>query len=443
MSTVEPVTQRSPALDRHGLIDPYNGRRTGFRWVVLGLVFFAVTINYLDRLVMAVLAPDLQRIFNISKQEYGWIASAFALPYALGQVVSGGLLDKVGVRIGYAVSITAWSLSAVSHGLARGVMSFALVRGALGVAESPAFPAATKTLAEWFPKRERAFAFGFINAGSNMGAILAPTLVPLLAGENAMHWQFAFYVTGGVGLLWLLLWLPLYRPPERHPRVSPAELAHIQSDPPEPTTRVPWIKLISYPQAWAFASGKFLTDSMWWFYMSWFPNFLHDRHGLDLLHIGLPLVIIYIMSDMGSIAGGWLSSSMMKSGFSLNVARKTALLIPALGVMPIIFAQGVDGLWPAVLLMGLATASHQAFSSNLYTLVSDMFPKRAVGSIAGFGGMCGYFGAAMFQPVVGYLVDEHNNYTIPFICAGTAYLAAVALIHVLAPRMRPAILSGS
>lgn len=420
-----------------------EGRATGFRWVVLGLVFLGTTINYLDRQVMSVLSPDLQRIFHMSKEQYGYTAAAFALPYALGQVVGGGLLDKVGVRVGYAASITAWSLASILHGVVRGPLGFKVVRGVLGAAESPAFPAATKTLAEWFPKRERAFAFGFINAGTNMGVILAALVVPVLAGPGAVHWQWAFYVTGAAGLAWLVLWLPLYRPPDRHPRVSPAELAHIRSDPPEPTQKVPWVVLVTLPQAWAFAAGKFLTDAMWWFYMTWFPNFLHDRHGLDLLHIGLPLVVIYVLSDAGSIAGGWLSSAMIRGGYSINVARKTALFVPAVGVVPIMFAQHVNGLWPAVLLLGLATAAHQAFSTNLYTLVGDMFPKRAVGSIAGLGGMCGYFGAALFQPVVGHLVEKGNNYVIPFVCAGSAYLVAVAFIHLLAPRLAPAVLADT
>lgn len=446
MSTTEdtrvPVAA-SPLGNGQPLPLEYSGdqKKSGFRWVVLGLVFIAITINYLDRLIMAVLSPDLLRIFKMTKVEYGWTASAFALSYAFGQVICGGLLDKIGVRIGYAASIAAWSISAMLHAFAKGPIGFSVARGLLGVSESPAYPAATKTLAEWFPKRERAFAFGFVNAGSNMGAILAPMVIPILAGPQAVHWQWAFIASGLVGLLWLFLWVPLYRSPETHPRVNAAELAYINSDPPEPTAKVPWLILITYPQAWAFAFGKFLTDSMWWFYMSWFPNFLHDRHGLDLLHIGIPLVVVYVMADIGAIAGGWLSSMMMKMGYSINFSRKVAMLVPALGVIPIMFAQGVSAMWMAVLLMGLATASHQAFSSNLYTIVSDMFPKRAVASIAGFGGMFGYFGAAIFQPIVGHLVEAKNNYLIPFICAGSAYLLALGIIHLLAPRMKPAIIA--
>ncbi|MEP6917761.1 MAG: MFS transporter [Acidobacteriota bacterium] len=422
-------------------VDPIGGRMTHVRWVILGLVFLGTTLNYLDRLVMGILAPDLQARYSISNVEYGYIQSAFALSYAFGQLAAGGLLDRFGTRVGYAVALAAWSVSSMLHAFAHGPLSFGAVRALLGVSESPAFPAATKTLAEWFPQRERAFAFGFVNAGTNMGAILAPAVVPWLAANYG--WQWAFIGTGLIGFLWLGLWIPLYRRPHEHPRVSPAELALINSDSPEPVTQVPWVTLLGYRQAWAFAVGKFLTDSMWWFYMTWLPKFLHDRHGLDLLHIGVPLIVIYVMADIGSIAGGWLSSLMIGRGISVNRARKTALLLCAVGVMPIMFAQSVTGLWPAVLILGLATASHQGFSTNLYTLVSDMFPKRAVGSVAGMGGTCGYFGASLFQIVVGYLVvGSHPNYAVPFICASVAYLIALGAIHLLAPRLAPAIVDA-
>jgi ACS family hexuronate transporter-like MFS transporter len=313
---------------------------THFRWVVLGLIFLGTTINYLDRMVMGILAPDIQTACAISDLQYGYIQAAFALSYALGQLATGGLLDRVGIRLGYAVALGAWSISSALHAVARGPWGFGIVRALLGVSESPAFPAAAKTVAEWFPKRERAFAFGFVNAGTNLGAILAPAVVPWLAMKYG--WQWAFVGTGAVGAAWLLLWLPLYRRPQEHPRVSAAELAHINSDPPEPETRIPWISLLGYRQAWAFAAGKFLTDSMWWFYITWVAKFLHTRHSLDLLHIGLPLVLIYLMADAGSILGGWLSSSMMKRGASVNRARKTAMFVCALGVLPITFAQDVD-----------------------------------------------------------------------------------------------------
>jgi ACS family hexuronate transporter-like MFS transporter len=412
-------------------------RPTRFRWVILGLVFFATTINYLDRMVMGILAPDLQRLYEISDVQYGYIQSAFALSYAFGQLICGGLLDLIGVKVGFALALMGWSLASIAHALARGPWGFGIARAFLGISESPNFPAATKTLSEWFPKRERAFAFGFVNAGTNMGAILAPMVVPWLAVTYG--WQWAFVGTGAVGLLWLAFWIPLYNSPNNHPRVSPAELAHIQSDPPEPSTRISWIRLFGYREAWAFAIGKFLTDSMWWFYMTWFPKFLNTQHGLNLLQIGVPLVVIYLMADAGSIAGGWLSSTLIKRNYTVNRARKTALFVCALGVIPVIFSQNVTNLWTGVLILGLATASHQGFSSNLYTLVSDMFPKRSVASVAGFGGTAGYLGASIFQVFVGYMVQGAGNYAAPFMFAGCAYLVAFGVIQILVPIIKPAI----
>jgi MFS transporter, ACS family, hexuronate transporter len=407
---------------------------TRFRWVILGLMFVGTTINYIDRLVMGILAPDLQAQYAISNVQYGYIQSAFALAYAFGQLLAGGWLDRVGTRIGYAVALAAWSVSSMAHALARGPFGFGVVRGMLGLSESPAFPAAVKTLAEWFPQRERALAFGFINAGTNMGAIIAPIVVPWLAVTYG--WQWAFVGTGLMGIFGLVLWVPIYRRPQEHPRVSAGELAIIESDRVDPVARIPWLSVMTYRQAWAFAGSKFLTDSMWWFYMTWIPKFLHDRHSLDLVHIGLPLVAIYVMADIGSIAGGWLSSSMLKRGATVNRARKTTLLLCALGVVPIIFAQSVTTVWSAVLILGLATASHQGFSTNQYTLVSDMFPKEAVGAASGLGGTLGFLGASTFQIIVGHLVSgSQPNYAVPFLCAGLTYLIALAIIHISAPTM--------
>ncbi len=414
---------------------------TRFRWVVLGLVFFATTVNYLDRMVMGILAPDLQKLYAITDVQYGYIQSAFALSYAFGQLASGGILDRIGVRVGFALALVGWSAASMLHALARTPLAFGIMRGLLGVTESPNFPAAAKTISEWFPRRERAFAFGFVNAGTNMGAILAPAVVPWLA--TTYGWQWAFIGTGAIGLIWLAFWLPLYRSPDQHPRVSPGELEHIRSDPPEPTVRIPWVTLFTYREAWAFALGKFLTDSMWWFYMSWFPKFLNQSHGLNLLTIGVPLIVIYLMADVGSIAGGWLSSSMIKRGASVNRARKTAFLICSAGLLPVIAAQWVSDLWVAVLILGLATASHQGFSSNLYTLVSDLFPRQAVASVAGLGGTAGYIGASIFQVMVGHLVEGSGNYTVPFLCAGLAYFVATGVMHLLVPRIRLTELRGT
>jgi MFS transporter, ACS family, hexuronate transporter len=414
---------------------------THFRWVILVVVFVGTTLNYLDRSIMGVLATPLQEQYGISDVQYGYIQSAFAFSYALAQTISGGLLDRFGARLVYAVALASWSVSAMLHALARGAWGFGLARALLGVSESPNFPAATKIIAEWFPQRERALAFGFVNAGTNMGAIVAPAVVPVLA--STFGWQWAFIGLGAIGLVWLCVWIPVYRSPQEHPAVSVEELALIQSDPPEPTVKVPWLNLLGYRQAWAFGVAKFLTDSMWWFYITWLPKFLHKQYGLDLLHIGAPLVTIYFMSDMGSISGGWISSSLIKRGASVNRARKTALLICAVCVLPILFAEQASSQWIAVLILGLATAAHQGFSSNLFTLVSDMFPRRAVGSVAGFGGMCGYVGAALFQIIVGYSVERQHNYFVPFLCASMAYIVAVICIQLLVPRVEPAFVDNA
>lgn len=437
MPTETNSAQSAGAVDEALPLEQDGRPRTNFRWVILGLVFLAITINYVDRMVMGLLAPDLKQTFHISNQQYGYITSAFAICYALGQAASGRWLDWIGIRVGYAFSLAAWSVASMLHALPGSAVGFSVARGLLGVSESPAYPGAVKTLAEWFPKKERALAMGFVNAGANVGAVVAPIMVPWLAVNHG--WQSAFLVTGGLGLLWLFLWIPLYRKPEDHPSVSAAELAYIQSDPPEPAGRVRWITLLTHPQAWAFGLGKFLTDPIWSFYLFWLPTFLRDRHHVDVQHVMAPTVTAYVMADIGSVAGGWLSSSMLKNGYSVNVARKTALLICAFCVLPAVFASSVAWLWSSVLLMGLALAAHQGFSSNLYTLVSDTFPKRAVGSVSGLGGTFGYVGTALFNILTGWILDHNGkNYLPIFIICGTSYLLAYLLIHVLMPRLEPA-----
>jgi len=416
-------------------VDTATERIGRYRWVICGLLFFATTVNYVDRQVLGLLAKDLKIEIGWTEVDYGNIVAAFNAAYAFGLLLAGRLMDRIGTRIGYSLAIIWWSLAAMAHALARTPFGFGVARAALGVGEAGNFPAAIKTVAEWFPKKERAFATGLFNAGSNVGAIIAPLTVPWIAGH--LGWRGAFGITGAIGLAWLLFWLPTYRRPQEHPKVSDAELAHIQSDPPEPTVKIPWLTLFTYRGAWAFALGKFLTDSMWWFYMTWFPKFLHDKHGLNLLTIGVPLIVIYLMADAGSIAGGWLSSSMIKHGSTVNRARKTAFVICSLAMFPVFFAQSISSLWLAVIVMGLATAAHQGFSSNLYTLVSDLFPRQAVGSVAGFGGTAGYVGASLFQIAVGYMVQTTGNYHFPFICAASAYLIATAVIHAFVPFIKP------
>jgi ACS family hexuronate transporter-like MFS transporter len=410
-----------------------------YRWVILGLLFLATTINYVHRLVMSILGPDLQVKYHISDISYGKIQAAFALAYALGQLGAGAWLEWLGMRVGYAIALGAWSLASMFHAVMRTTVGFGFARALLGAAESPNYPACVKTIAEWFPRRERAFAMGFVNAGCNVGAIVAPLAVPWLA----LHWgwQWAFVATGAVGLIWVVLWLPLYRRPAEHPEVSAEELALINSDPPEPVTKVPWRTLLLYRQTWAFAIGKFLSDPIWWFYMTWVPKFLTDRRHLDLKTIGLPLVAVYLMADVGSIAGGWLSSTLIKQGWSVTAARKTAMLICVLCVLPVMAASRVTSLWAAVALVGLGTAAHQGWSSNLYTMVSDVFPRRTVGSVAGLGGMFGYIGAFFFSWLTGHLLDwTHNNYTLIFVIASASYLVALTAVQLCAPSLEPLVI---
>ncbi len=412
------------------------GARIGrYRWVICGLLFFATTVNYVDRQVLGILSKDLKTAIGWTEVDYGNIVAAFNAAYAFGLLLAGRLMDRVGTRIGYAAAIVWWSLAAMGHALARTPVGFGIARAALGVGEAGNFPAAIKTVAEWFPKKERAFATGLFNAGSNVGAIVAPLTVPWIAVH--LGWRWAFILTGMIGFMWLLFWLPVYRRPEQHPKVSKAELDHIQSDPPDPPAmRVPWLSLIPHRQTSAFAIGKYLTDPVWWFYLYWIPNFFRDNHGLDLTTIGPPLIAIYLIADIGSIGGGWLSSTFIKRGWSINRSRKTAMLICALMVTPIIFAANVKNLWAAVALIGLAAAAHQGWSCNLFTTTSDMFPRQAVGSVVGIGGMAGALGGATMAVATGYILQSTGqNYSIIFTIAGTLYLIALLVIHVLAPNL--------
>jgi MFS transporter, ACS family, hexuronate transporter len=408
-----------------------------YRWVICALLFFATTINYVDRQVIGILAKDLQNIIGWSEIDYGNVVAAFNAAYALGLLVSGRLIDRFGTRIGYTVAIIIWSLAGMATSLARSAFSFGVARAALGLGEASNFPAAIKTVAEWFPKKERALATGIFNSGTNVGAIVAPLTVPWIAIH--FGWQWAFVLTGAIGFLWLLFWIPKYRKPEEHPRLSAQELSYIQSDPPDPpAARIPWIQLIPHRQTCAFAIGKYLTDPIWWFYLYWVPNFLRQNHGLDLSTIGPPLIAIYLVADVGSIGGGWLSSTLIKRGWTVNSARKTAMLICALLVTPIIFASKVSNLWAAVALIGLAAAAHQGWSANIFTTTSDMFPRRAIGSVVGIGGMAGAMGGATLAVLTGYILERTGgNYMIIFCIAASAYLLALTVIHLLTPNLEP------
>jgi ACS family hexuronate transporter-like MFS transporter len=431
---VEPIDYGTPST----LPPPWY---VSWRWVICALLFFATTINYVDRAVLGVLAPTLRAELHWTDQEYGAINAAFTLAYALGFLFAGWFIDRVGTRLGYTVYLVIWSLAAAGHALARSAFGFGIARFALGVGESGNFPAAIKTVAEWFPKKERAFATGIFNAGSNVGAIVAPAIVPWIALN--WHWQAAFVITGLSGLVWVVFWWPLYRKPQEHPRLTTAERNYIESDPADPSVRVPWLRLLAFKQTWAFAIGKFLTDSIWWFYLFWFPLFMNDKFGVDLKRIGLPMITVYVLADFGSVGGGWLSSWLMGRGWSTNAARKFAMLICALCILPVAFAPRTGNEWLAVWLVGVAAAAHQGFSANIFTLTSDMFPRHAVASIVGIGGFFGAMGGFFMNLGAGWLKQHQGNYTTMFTIAAFAYLVALGIMHMLVPRLEPAKLEES
>jgi len=400
-----------------------------YRWRICALLLAATTINYIDRQVLGVLAPQLQRDLHWSEIDYGNIVTAFQAAYAIGLIAAGAIIDRLGTKIGYALALAVWSLAAMSHALVGSVAGFAAARFALGLGEAGNFPAAIKTVAEWFPRRERALATGIFNSGSNLGAIIAPAAVPVIA--VTLGWQAAFLATGLLSTTWLVTWLLTYQPPEQHPRLSSAELALIRGDPQEVAVRVPWLQLLRHRQTWAFVMAKFMTDPIWWFFLFWLPKFLNAEYGLTLTGLGVPLVLIFLMADVGSIAGGWMAGRFIKRGWSLNRSRKTAMLICAVAVTPIVFASGANNLWLAVALIGLATAGHQGWSANVFTLTSDMFPRHTVASVVGIGGM-------MIATFTGFLLETTGSYLPVFLLAGSAYLLALLVMHLLAPRLQPA-----
>ena len=409
-----------------------------YRWRICALCFFATTINYVDRQVLGVLAPYLQQhVFFWTEIQYSNLVNAFQGAYAIGLLLAGRFVDRVGTRIGYAVSIGIWSLATMGTAAARGVLGFGVARFFLGIGESGNFPSSIKTVAEWFPKRERALATGIFNSGANIGAVVAPIVVPWLTVNYG--WQSAFLLTGAISALWIIPWVVMYRPPQNHPGVSAAELNYIQSDPPEPSAaKIPWATLLGYRQTWAFLIGKFMTDPIWWFVMFWLPKFLNAKYSLTLTELGWPLVIVYNFATVGSIAGGWLSAHFLKRGWTVNRARKTAMLICALCVVPISFAASASKLWVAVMLVGLATAAHQGWSANLFTLPADTFPKRAVGSVVGIGGFGGAIGGMVIATFTGVVLQFTHSYVPMFVIAGSAYLLALLIIHLLTPRLEPA-----
>lgn len=415
-----------------------------YRWTICALVFFATTVNYLDRSVISLLKSTLTEELNWTDADYADVEVAFKLMYALGMVFSGRVIDKLGSRIGYFFATLLWSIAAVAHAFVSTTFGFIMVRGALGATESGNFPAAIKSTAEWFPKKERALATGIFNSGTNIGAIVAPLTVPFIA--QAWGWQWAFIITGSFGAIWLVLWMMMYDIPSRHKKVSKEELDYINSDPDtvESHEKVSWIRLLTFRQTWAFALGKFLTDPIWWFYLFWLPDFLESQYGLKGTAVAIPVATVYMISTVGSVFGGWLPLKFIHGGWTVFRARKTSMLIYAFAVMPIVFAQvlGSYGMWFAVIVIGIATSAHQAWSANIFTTVSDMFPRRAVGSVVGIGGMAGGLGGILLTALVQRNMFVYYRsigqidtaYYIMFFICGAGYLIAWSIMHFLVPK---------
>ncbi len=417
---------------------PVGPTTTGrVRWLVCALLFFAASVNYMDRQVIGLLKPMLQIQFGWTEIGYANIVFAFTMAYGIGSCFVGRLIDRLGTRLGFSLAVLFWSISAMAHAAAGSVVKFAAARFSLGIGESGSFPASIKAIAEWFPKRERAVATGLFNSGTNVGAIVTPLIVPWVTLR--FGWRMAFIATGALGFLWIAAWLAFYQRPEESSLVSAGELALIRSDPSEPETlSVPWRILLRYRQTWAIALGKFFTDPIWWVYLFWMPDFLNRNLHLDLKGMRLPLFVVYSGASVGSIAGGWLSSWLLKRGWALNASRKTAMLVCALAVTPIMLAARTHDAWVAVYLIALAAGAHQGWSANIYTLASDMFPRSAVASVVGFGTLLGTIGGMLIAKVVGYILQTMGSYVPVFLIAGSAYLVALGFVHVLAPRLERA-----
>jgi len=417
-------------------LTPPAGR---YRWVIVALLFAACTINYIDRQMIGVLKPVLSKELGWSESDYGNIVFFFQLAYAIAYLVFGKLVDALGTRLGYAVAVVIWTIGHMAHGLAGSAIQFSLARAGLGIGEAGNFPGGVKAVTEWFPRRERDYATGLFNAGANVGAILTPLLLWLIIDHWGLSWRMAFYLTGIFGVAWLIAWWTIYRSPAEKPQVSAEELAWIRQDGAESETagKIGLMQIIRRREAWAYALGKFFIDPIWWFFLFWLPGYLGDRYGLDLKTFALPVAAIYLISDFGSIAGGWMSSKLIARGRSVNFARKATMLLCAVLILPIWFAQDVSTVWGAVLLIGLATAGHQAFSCNLYTLPSDLFPQGAVGTVIGFGGTVGAIGGMFMAKFTGYILDATHSYGLLFAIAASAYFAALLAIQLLSPRLAP------
>jgi len=413
-----------------------------FRFRILALLFFATSINYFDRSIIGVMAPTLQTLFGWTNQDYSWIMVSFKVAYALGLLSMGGLIDRIGTKKGYMISIGLWSIFGMLHAVVRPAFSligFIMARFGLGFGESGNFPAAIKAVAEWFPKKERAFATGIFNAATSVGAIAAPFVVGAIVHLDGKNWQYPFLITGALSAIWVLLWVKTYKKPEDHPKVTKEELDYIISDSEiENIEKLPWKSVLPKKETWAFSLAK-ITDGVWWFYLFWGAKFLATKFGVNLTDIALPFFVIYIMADGGSILGGYLSGALMKTGWSVNKARKITLLICALIILPVSFVAITDSKWLAIFLIGMGTAGHQAWSANLFTLVSDVFPKKATASVVGIGGMVGALAGMLGDIMLGSVLDTAGNsgYFWAFLVAGSLYLIVLGLVHLIMPNMTP------
>lgn len=407
-------------------------------WCICSLLLFASSINYIDRQTVSVLKPHLQEVLHWSESNYGWIVFAFQLSYAIMMLISGRVIDRLGTRVGFALTMVWWSAAAMAHALARSAASFGVARFLLGAGEAGNFPASIKAVAEWFPSRERALATGVFNAGTNVGAVLAPPLVVWLTLK--WSWQVAFLFTGGVGFVWLIFWLWMYRVPRQHPWITEEEARLIESDEParldQPVSKIPWRSIFGYRQAWGFIVAKFMTDPIWWFYVYWLPSYLKQGRGFSLKEIGLFAWIPFWAAGFGSVAGGWLSGYLIKRGWSVNGARKTAMLVCALSMPAGIAAVFAANAAAALALICIATSAHQGWSANVFTLASDMFPKKDVGTVVGLGGTGGALGGMILAVAAGYILQWFNSYVPLFIVAGVMHPLAIAAVHLLIPKIK-------
>ena len=414
----------------------------GYRYRILAMLFYATSVNYFDRSLIGVMAPTLEKVFHWTNEDYGFIMASFKLAYAIGMIGMGGIIDKLGTKLGYTISIGTWSFFGMLHAAIRpafGFWGFVVARFGLGLGESGSFPSSIKAVAEWFPKKERALATGVFNAATSVGAISAPFIVGAIVSLDGKNWQIPFLITGALSSLWVLIWWRIYQKPENHPKVTKEELEYIHSDnDPESEEKLPWKSVLPKRQTWAFMVAK-ITDAVWWFYLFWGAKFLAYAYGVNIKNIALPFFVLYILADSGSIFGGYLSGAFIKKGWTINKARKITLLICALIILPVSSVAYIHNKWLAIFLIGFAAAGHQAWSANIFTLVSDVFPKKATASVVGIGGMVGAVAGIISDLALGSVLDQADNhgYFWAFLISGSLYLVILGIVHLMMPKMTP------